>query len=68
VISYPYGISSPRVEHAARAAGYTAGLLIEGGWIFGGTIENPFAVPRLDVPSGLSAAGFELRTAGVRIR
>jgi peptidoglycan/xylan/chitin deacetylase (PgdA/CDA1 family) len=68
VISYPYGLSSPRVEHAARAAGYTAGLLIEGGWLTRDATNNPFAVPRLDVPSGLSAAGFELRTAGVRVR
>jgi peptidoglycan/xylan/chitin deacetylase (PgdA/CDA1 family) len=67
-ISYPYGLSSARVESAARAAGYTAGLRIEGGWITSGTIENPLAVPRLDVPSGLSPAGFELRTSGVRIR
>jgi hypothetical protein len=33
-----------------------------------GAIDNPFALPRLDVPSGISAAGFELRTAGVRVR
>ena len=68
VISYPYGLASPRVESAARAAGYTAGLRIDGGWLSGGKSANPFAVPRLDVPSGLSAAGFELRTAGVRVR
>lgn len=68
VISYPYGLSSPGVERAASAAGYTHGLRIEGGWITRGTFGNAFAVPRLDVPSGLSAAGFELRTAGVRVR
>ena len=68
VISYPYGLSSPRVEQAARAAGYTAGLLIEGGWMANDAMDTPFAVPRLDVPSGISAAGFELRTAGVRVR
>jgi peptidoglycan/xylan/chitin deacetylase (PgdA/CDA1 family) len=68
VISYPYGLSSDRVESAARAAGYTAGLRIEGGWLSREAAKHPFAVPRLDVPSGLSAAGFELRTAGVRVR
>jgi peptidoglycan/xylan/chitin deacetylase (PgdA/CDA1 family) len=68
VISYPYGLGSPRVESAARAAGYTAGLRIDGGWLTGGKVIDPFAVPRLDVPSGLSAAGFELRVAGVRVR
>lgn len=68
VISYPYGLSSPRVEAVARAAGYTAGLQIAGGWLSDGGTKNPFAVPRLDVPSGISAAGFELRAAGVRAR
>ena len=68
VISYPYGLSSPRVESATRAAGYAAGLRIDGGWLGGAADANPFAVPRLDVPSGLSRAGFELRTAGVRVR
>jgi peptidoglycan/xylan/chitin deacetylase (PgdA/CDA1 family) len=68
VISYPYGLSSPRVESATRDAGYTAGLRIDGGWLSGTAATNPFAVPRLDVPSGLSKAGFELRTAGVRVR
>jgi peptidoglycan/xylan/chitin deacetylase (PgdA/CDA1 family) len=68
VISYPYGLSSARVESAARAAGYTAGLRIEGGWLGGDARNNSFAVPRLDVPSGLSPAGFELRTSGVRLR
>jgi len=68
-ISYPYGLASPVVERAAASAGYTAGLCIEGGWMSradGGA--NAFALPRLDVPSGLSAAGFELRAAGVRVR
>lgn len=68
VISYPYGLASPRVESAARVAGYSAGLRIDGGWLTGGKSIDPFAVPRLDVPSGLSAAGFELRVAGVRVR
>ena len=68
VISYPYGLSSARVEGAARAAGYTAGLRIEGGWLSGNATQDAFALPRLDVPSGLSTAGFELRTSGVRLR
>jgi peptidoglycan/xylan/chitin deacetylase (PgdA/CDA1 family) len=68
VISYPYGLSSPRVESATKAAGYTAGLRIDGGWLGGTATTNRFAVPRLDVPAGLSKAGFELRTAGVRVR
>ena len=68
-ISYPYGLASTQVERAAARAGYTAGLRIEGGWMSrNGANANAFALPRLDVPSGLSAAGFELRAAGVRVR
>ena len=66
-ISYPYGLSSPEVERAAAVAGYAAGLRIEGGWLPRGA-SNPFALPRLDVPSGLSPAGFALRCAGARLR
>jgi peptidoglycan/xylan/chitin deacetylase (PgdA/CDA1 family) len=67
VISYPYGLSSPEVERAAAHAGYAAGLRIEGGWM-SRSVTNAFALPRLDVPSGLSAAGFALRCAGVGLR
>lgn len=67
MLSYPYGLSSPAVERAAAAAGYLAGFRIEGGWLTRGD-RAPFALPRLDVPSGLSAAGFALRCAGVRVR
>ena len=67
MVSYPYGLSSPVVEQAAAAAGYTAGFRISGGWLPRGA-RAPFALPRLDVSSGLSAAGFALRCAGVRAR
>lgn len=67
IISYPYGLSSPEVERAAERAGYTAGLRIEGGWLPRGA-RNALALPRLDVPSGLSPAGFALRCAGMRLR
>ena len=65
VVSYPYGLSSTRVESAARSS---AGLRIDGGWLSGNASQDAFALPRLDVPSGLSPAGFELRTSGVRPR
>lgn len=67
MLSYPYGLSSPAVEAAAAAAGYTAGFRIDGGWLSRGE-RAPFALPRLDVPSGVSAAGFALRCAGVGVR
>jgi peptidoglycan/xylan/chitin deacetylase (PgdA/CDA1 family) len=69
VISYPYGLASARVERAAADAGYTSGFRIDGGWMSRRDAgANTFALPRLDVPSGLSVAGFELRAAGVRMR
>ena len=61
-ISYPYGCSSPHVERAARALGYVAGLLIDGGWIRA-PMRRPFALPRRNIPAGLSGPGFSLRAA-----
>lgn len=63
-ISYPYGHYSPAVERAAAAAGYRAALRIEGGWLGDGNAHR-FAIPRLNVPSGLSNAGFRLRCSGL---
>jgi peptidoglycan/xylan/chitin deacetylase (PgdA/CDA1 family) len=63
-VSYPYGLSSPAVERAARDAGYRAGLRIEGGWVRQ-PLANPFAVPRLNIPAGLSRDGFAMRAAGL---
>jgi peptidoglycan/xylan/chitin deacetylase (PgdA/CDA1 family) len=65
-LSYPYGLSSPDVERAAAAAGYTSAFRIDGGWLRQGA-ATPFAQPRMDVPSGVSTAGFALRCAGVRL-
>jgi peptidoglycan/xylan/chitin deacetylase (PgdA/CDA1 family) len=62
-VSYPYGLSSPAVEAAARRAGYEAGVLVRGGWI--GKPQSSFAIPRFNVPAGLSKEGFALRLAGM---
>jgi len=61
-LSYPYGRSSPLVEHVARATGYVAGLRIEGGWVRHPE-RRPYEIPRLNVPAGISGPGFSLRTA-----
>lgn len=63
-LSYPYGSSDPGVERAARAAGYEAALRVEGGWL-ARRPPNRFALPRLNVPAGISPAAFRLRLAGV---
>lgn len=63
-LAYPYGLSSAAVPVAARRAGYVAALLVEGGWL-PGRRGDAFALPRQNIPSGLSLAGFRLRMAGV---
>jgi peptidoglycan/xylan/chitin deacetylase (PgdA/CDA1 family) len=67
-VSYPYGLSSPRVEEAARRAGYSAGFLAGGGWLPDARALDRFALPRFNIPSGLSADGFELRLSGLGLR
>ncbi len=62
-LSYPYGLSSPVVERAAAVAGYRAALRISGGYV-PRRIDNPYALPRLNVPAGLSRNGFVLRASG----
>jgi peptidoglycan/xylan/chitin deacetylase (PgdA/CDA1 family) len=63
VLAYPYGLASPAVESAARHAGYTEALLVEGGWITPG--GGPWAIPRYNVSAGLSEDGLLLRLSGV---
>ncbi|MEO7043537.1 MAG: polysaccharide deacetylase family protein, partial [Gemmatimonadaceae bacterium] len=64
MVSYPYGLADRRVMDASHDAGYHAGFMIEGGWT-SPRPSNPFAIPRLNVPAGVSRAGFVLRAAGV---
>jgi peptidoglycan/xylan/chitin deacetylase (PgdA/CDA1 family) len=63
-LAYPYGRATPQVEDAAEAAGYRAALRIDGGWLPRRQV-NPFALPRLNIPAGLSLDGFSLRLAGL---
>lgn len=63
-LAYPYGVSSLAVERAAAEAGYVAALRVTGGRI-PRRGANPYSIPRLNVPGGLSIHGFVLRTAGL---
>jgi len=65
-LAYPYGISDARVEQAAGAAGYEAAFRVDGGWL--GHSPPPFALPRFNVPAGISLDGFRLRLAGLLCR
>jgi peptidoglycan/xylan/chitin deacetylase (PgdA/CDA1 family) len=64
-VAYPYGLSSPAVEAAAREAGYEGGLRVSGGWHRAGETVSRYAMPRHNIPAGLSRNGFELLVSGV---
>ena len=61
-VSYPYGLRSPQAT-ARAARWYRGGLRIEGG--FARADDDPFEIPRVNIPYGASLAGFELRAAGL---
>lgn len=63
-IAYPYGITSDRVERAAAASGYIAGLGQQVGWL-SSTNSQRFQLPRLDVPAGMTVRGFAARASGL---
>ncbi len=63
-IAYPYGYFDSRIERAAADAGYEAALAVSGGWM-GHTAGNRFALPRVNIPRGLTGRGFTLRAAGL---
>jgi peptidoglycan/xylan/chitin deacetylase (PgdA/CDA1 family) len=64
LLAYPYGSFDARVIRAAGAAGYEAAFAIDGGWV-PAQIDKPFAIPRVNVPAGISANGFALRASGL---
>jgi peptidoglycan/xylan/chitin deacetylase (PgdA/CDA1 family) len=66
-LSYPYGIESAEARAAASEAGYAASLRGTGGRFRPGMAPVQ-ALPRLNVPAGLSDAGFALRVAGLLAR
>ena len=61
VLSYPYGHSSREVRRAVEEAGYQAGLALRGTRRQNLEDGTGYAVPRLNIPSGLSRNGLKLR-------
>ena len=59
--------TTANVSARAAATGYSAGLLVEGGWLTVGVGTN-WDVPRYNVPAGLSTDGFRLRLSGYWMR
>ena len=65
-LAYPYGLTAAAVARAVQAAGYDGALLVSGGWLpRRGRQVRRHAIPRLNVPAGLSMEGFALRAAGL---
>jgi peptidoglycan/xylan/chitin deacetylase (PgdA/CDA1 family) len=64
-LAFPYGHWNPAVDAAAKAAGFTTTLRVDGGWCASESSDRQ-PLPRLNVPSGLSAAGLEFRLRGLR--
>lgn len=62
-LSYPYGLSTSYVQSAAQKSGYAGAFRIDGGWA-PRALESLYAIPRLNIPAGLSINGFRLRLAG----
>jgi peptidoglycan/xylan/chitin deacetylase (PgdA/CDA1 family) len=62
-LAYPYGLHSSATARAAAAVGYSAALAISGGW-HSPAESSRFARPRLNVPAGVSVAGFKARLLG----
>jgi peptidoglycan/xylan/chitin deacetylase (PgdA/CDA1 family) len=65
-ISYPYGLWGPDVLQAARRAGYRFGLTLGNRIVRGG--EDPFGLPRINIPAGISPETMECWAAGLRLR
>ena len=64
-LAYPYGLMDDRVATVAREMGFAGALLVDGGPIRDLRHGSRFSVPRVNVPSGLSAAGFRIRSFGL---
>jgi peptidoglycan/xylan/chitin deacetylase (PgdA/CDA1 family) len=64
ILAYPYGRWTEGVGQAARAAGYVAAVRVEGGR-FCEPLMDRFAIPRLNVPAGLSKEGLAIRLLGM---
>lgn len=62
-LAYPYGEHSAEVGVIAQAAGSARSYRVDGGW--SRPSDPGQAVSRLNVPSGLSAAGLSLRLHGI---
>jgi peptidoglycan/xylan/chitin deacetylase (PgdA/CDA1 family) len=64
--AYPYGLWNDPVRQAVREAGYRAAFTLEDG--HRGPGLDPWALPRINVPSGIEDAAFQAWAAGLNLR
>lgn len=63
-VAYPYGLANETVHRMAEETGYDAGFMIDGGWI-ANTDTTRYALPRLNIPAGVTDHGFVMRASGL---
>ncbi len=63
LLAYPYGVPAVGANSLAEE-GITGAFLVGGGWR-GPDAGDPYRIPRLTIPSGLSLDGFRARLAGL---
>jgi len=65
MLAYPYGRWNDQAARAVEEAGYSAAFRVDGGAIV--SIAPPaFAIPRINIPAAMNAAGVFVRMAGWR--
>ena len=65
VLAYPYGLHSAAVMASVARTGFSHALRVDGGWMAHDADVPAHAIPRFNVPAGLSDDGFVLRLAGI---
>lgn len=64
-LAYPYGLYNETVASAASSAGYLGALRIDGGLASRSHRLASTALPRINIPAGISEEGFRLRVIGL---
>ena len=64
--AYPYGRWNARVRDAVRAAGYRGAVTLDYGLVR--RVGDPWALPRVNIPSGITLDAFEAWAAGLHPR
>lgn len=64
-VAYPYGKTNATVRQVTRELGFAGGLRVDGGWL---PLDpgDPFDLPRMNVPAGISLRGFRILLSGLR--